>query len=381
MAVYDGRLYVCGEVKAAQGVVFCLDAKTGACLWSKGYAVKRSHHAQWGSLATPTVSGDCVFTLTKDNHLRIWNRLTGAVVGARGFATPFSGHGASPSPLVIRDRVILGAGAYGVAVDRRDPGRTFWGDLNARVRSGYASPTLCTFGGVDYAAIIDSKNRLTLTAVDGDGNAPVTSFDLSPSSATNIQVGIAYQDPVPYGADQLFVGGTRGVAMLRVSPGPTLSVKWFRNSWPNTPYGLTCCYMNCVIVGNGIYGVGRGTVRVGGKGKGIRHFSCLNASDGSTRWTRNFADEGLKKADGTPTVAMIAVGGHIVLLHESGKLNVMKASSLGFDVEGRPWIDAFPSPDPDGEYASPVVADGLLYCRSVGGHLVCYQVGDRCTAE
>ncbi|MBW8039459.1 MAG: PQQ-binding-like beta-propeller repeat protein [Planctomycetes bacterium] len=62
MSVSKGRVYAMGNIKD-NDILYCLDADTGKEIWKKSYPCplfKKNHEG--GPCATPTISGDSVYT-------------------------------------------------------------------------------------------------------------------------------------------------------------------------------------------------------------------------------------------------------------------------------------------------------------------------------
>ncbi len=357
VAVYDGRLYAVGaNGNGSDDIVYCFNARTGDLIWSNMYTLSTTN--PYGPQSTPTVTSNEVYVMSHDNQLHCYNRFDGQLQWATSFFTPLPGYNASGSPLVVDDLVIVNAGKYGTAVRRAVPHDIVWGDVDDGTACGYASPVPCTVGSVDCVAILDAHSTVNIVPVATPSATPVITHDLRED------IGDVYGDPIVYG-DQLFFCGSSGAAMYTVGA-DTLALDW-AGSYYETLMGQ---YMNCVIVGGYIYGVR------------LAYFSpawvpcitCVSADTKATQWVRKFGDEGLPQR-GYPSIQMMAADNKIVMLNIDGQVNVIDASPAGY-VDAGDWIAPFASVDSEGEFTTPVVADGLLYCRSMAGVLVCYQIGN-----
>lgn len=81
-----GKIYLTGE-DGGKTRVYCLDAETGAQLWSDvtpggryGRFSVGDKENYWGPLSTPACDGRLLFTLSVDGDLQCWNASTGAKV-------------------------------------------------------------------------------------------------------------------------------------------------------------------------------------------------------------------------------------------------------------------------------------------------------------
>jgi len=369
VAVYDGRLYAAGQdMETATEIVQCFNARTGALVWSNTLTLAVSN--AYGNLSTPAVSGDKVYTFTPDNQLVIWDRFTGSRLWEQKSDTSYPPDGAGSSPLVIGDRVIINAGSFGSAIRSAMPFDPIWGDeFDTGTNSGYSSPVPITIGATQYVAVINGSDILNLVPAYGDpGAEPALSVDMHD---VFISAGTVHSDPIVYGANKIFVCGTDGPAMLEVNSDPLEVLPL----WGGTMTNMVCQYMNCVILNDYIYGCRFFPYWDGVQWKWVESITCISAADGVRQWERMFADEGLTMISTRPSLQMKVVDDKILLFNEDGKLNIMKASHTGFDLEGRNWITPFSYNDPEGEFTTPVVADGLLYCRGGFGRLICYQIG------
>ncbi|MFC1462097.1 PQQ-binding-like beta-propeller repeat protein [Verrucomicrobiota bacterium] len=368
VAVYDGRVYVAAQdTNAVEEVVYCFNARTGEQVWRNTYSLPLGN--LYGNMATPAVNADKVYTFTHENRVLIWDRFTGARLWDHKSDTSYPLDGAGASPLVIGDRVIFNAGSSGSAIRKMMPFDPIWGDeLDSGTNSGYSSPVPITIGPTQYVAIVNGASILNIVPVDGDMDTkPVISVDLH---RVDIDAGTVHSDPIVYGS-QIYVCGSAGPAMLGIIGEPIWDVVPI---WTSNMQHMVCQYMNCVIVGNYIYGA-RFAPYYDGAWDWHGAIACISAADGTTQWEREFPDEGLTAISTRPSLQLVAVDDRIVMLHEDGKMNIMKASPTSFDLEGRNWITPFSYNDHEGEFTTPVVADGLLYCRSMNGELICYQIG------
>jgi outer membrane protein assembly factor BamB len=139
----------CGSVEQVE----CLDAATGARLWSDTYATDyadRFHYLS-GPRATPAIEGDRVYTLGVQGVLSCYRLQDGGLVWRRRLAGEFGVgedfFGFAVSPLIEGDVLILNLGMKKcVAAFNRHTGETQWisGDQWGR---SYASPVAATMHG------------------------------------------------------------------------------------------------------------------------------------------------------------------------------------------------------------------------------------------
>jgi formylglycine-generating enzyme required for sulfatase activity/outer membrane protein assembly factor BamB len=150
VAVASGRAYTLDYHKAPKEVerVLCFDADTGRPVWSRSYPVRYGKLSSGnGPRSTPTVHDGHVYTLGAVGHLHCLDAATGAVVWSKDLVremkatVPLWGH--SASPVVFEGLLIVQAGAEPdgclIALDRRT-GAEAWRSLPDP--AGYATPVV-----------------------------------------------------------------------------------------------------------------------------------------------------------------------------------------------------------------------------------------------
>ncbi len=149
--VADGRVYVTDRVVEPTEVerVLCIDAETGAPIWTKEYACKyRSVGYPDGPRAAVTVSDGLAYSLGTMGHLRCYDAASGDLIWKKDpgvdydVQEPIWGITSSP-PLVDGDLLIVQLGAQPdaciIALDRRT-GEERWRALNDQV--SYSAPII-----------------------------------------------------------------------------------------------------------------------------------------------------------------------------------------------------------------------------------------------
>jgi len=154
IAIGAGRAYAMGS-DGAKDTVFCLDAKTGAKVWSFSYAAKLEPKLhEGGPSATPTIDGENVYTISKHGDVYCFSADKGKVQWTRKIKSKKPSWGFSGSPLVSGDLLILNAGATGTALNKKT-GRIVWS--SGPGASGYATPVpsiqICGLNGRSFAQL------------------------------------------------------------------------------------------------------------------------------------------------------------------------------------------------------------------------------------
>jgi outer membrane protein assembly factor BamB len=167
ISVREGLAYTMGW-DGEKDTVTCFDAATGAPRWRQSYPCRDI--VQWsGPRATPTVADGTVFTLGQHGQLRAWNARTGTPrwsVDLPASYQPDADYGFSWSPLVEGDLLILGTGAKGLALWKRD-GSFAWG--NDGRAGACASPVPFTLDGVRGVAVVamdSSRDHVSVVGVE-----------------------------------------------------------------------------------------------------------------------------------------------------------------------------------------------------------------------
>jgi outer membrane protein assembly factor BamB len=166
VAVAGGRIYTQGQAGGRQHVA-AFDANSGARLWLTPSGAPFQESAGNGPRATPTLDGDRVYALAADGTLACLNAHTGATVWSVNLVSRFGASipkwGFSESPLIDGNWIIVRPGAPGAGVVSLDKmtGRIRWkaGDDEA----GYSSVMLAEVGGVRQAIALSGES---VSAID-----------------------------------------------------------------------------------------------------------------------------------------------------------------------------------------------------------------------
>jgi len=328
VAVANGRLYTKGyDVEAELDVVRCLDALTGEELWAHAYASKLwdTMH-EGGTLTTPVVDGERVYVLSRLGKFLILDAATGEVREERELVSDEKGlgtFGLSASPLVLDGRVYLNCGRT-LALDAASA-KTLWQTKDYGY--SYGVPVPFEVDGKPLLAVFNGAGLAVLAREDGAELAlfPWTS-EYNVNSATPIVSGRRIFISTGYNA--------KGCALLEFT-GKALEVVWESKEMNNTMSG-------CVFVDGHYYGFDEAKLK------------CLDAA-GKVLWE----ERGLGKG------ALSASDGRLIVLSEEGELLIAPATPKGFEAATRTKLF-------DGGvcWTTPVLAHGILYCRSSTGALV-----------
>jgi outer membrane protein assembly factor BamB len=320
-----------------QDTVYCFDATTGSPIWKHSYPCGlRPQYYEGGTSSTPTVDGDQVYTLGKEGQLFCFGAANGQIFWQKnltndpGATLPrwaFAG-----SPLVQGDLLILNAGIAGAALDKRT-GQVAW--FSGKGLSGYATPVPITMEGQSCVLIFSSKALVCVSVADGRQlwSFPwVTKWDLN------------IADPIVSG-DRVFISTfDQGAALLKVDR------KGATELWRNK--NLANHFSSSVLYEGFVYGIDGNTDRP------PADLRCLDLATGAVRW----------KQAGFGFGALMIADSKLLVISDKGELVVANAKPDSFRelaraqvLGGKCWI-------------TPVLSNGLIYCRNAQGALVCLDV-------
>jgi outer membrane protein assembly factor BamB len=146
-------------------------------------------------------------------------------------------------------------------------------------------------------------------------------------------------DPI-FAGDTVFISSNygKGCALLRVGGGRP-SVAWQNRSMKNH-------FNSCVLLNGALFGNDENTLK------------CIDLKTGAERW----ASRGMGKG------GLIAADGKLIVLTERGELVLAAAASDRYRELARTQILRGTC------WTQPALANGLLYCRSHEGELVCLDM-------
>ncbi len=353
MAVVGGRLYT-QDREGDNERVLCLDAATGATLWTHSYPASYTGTDRTyatGPRAAPTVEGNRIYTMGGAGKLLCLEPTpegnAAKVVWEHNLLEEFGGQiprwGVACSPLIDGDQVVVIAGAPDasvIAFDKASGGVRWKTGSNP---AGYSSPVAATIHGV---RVIFAFTGDMLLCLRSDGLLMGTYLWATQHKA-NIATPLVLDDYVfitsAYG---------QGCALLRVKPGGdrvALEVVYARRNKP-----LQCHHSTPVAVGTHLYGFdGGGDVAM---------LKCLNYLDGSV----------VQDWGGTREIRngkIVLAGRHLIIFSETGELHLVEANPDEFNIIATVETGFSGSQN----WALPVLLDGCLYVRGTE-KLICYDV-------
>ncbi len=330
VSIQDGRLYTMGyDEMAGLDLVWCLDAETGEELWVHTYPAEIWNQMHGGgTLTTPSIDGDVVYTLNREGNLFCLDAENGEVLWQKQLAQEFDlepptwGFGASP--LVLDDMLIVNVGK--VLALAKDDGDVLW----TSKQYGHAYSTPCDFEleGRPALAVFNSAGLAVIDRTDGDEryfHEWKTQYDIN--AATPIVVD-----------GKIFVSSGLNHGCTLLAPGEDgLEVVWENKEMRNKMSG-------CVLMDGHLYGFDESVLK------------CIDLS-GQEKWNVRGVGNG----------ALMGAPGRLIVVSSKGELIVAEASPEAFRELSRTKVL-----ESNGVFwTKPVLLDGLIYCRSSMGQLVC----------
>lgn len=327
-AVVAKRLYTLGYDKDTEyDVVYCLDADTGAELWTHGYAAKiMDLYHGGGTLTTPTVDGERVYTSEREGGLLCLKASSGDVLWSHQVAKDSKldvpQWGFAASPVVLGDQLVLNYGKV-MAFDKQK-GTLLWSTKKS-YGDAYSTPVDFSFGGKPALAVFSGTGLVVLSPKDG-----------SELSFTPWETRYNINAMTPLVLDQrVFIssGYDRGCALIDLSgkePKVTWESKVMRNQmagsvpWQENLFGFDDKVLKCIDLA------------------------------GQEKWRERGLGQG----------ALSVADGRLIIMSEEGELVVAEASPAGFHELSRTKVF-----DGGTCWTVPVLADGRIYVRNHAGEI------------
>jgi outer membrane protein assembly factor BamB len=355
LSIVKGHIYTTGNIGGSQAVI-CVDAASGAPVWSTPITQGNPRHDYEGSRGTPTVDGDRVYAVSSDGGIACLQTRDGSIVWKRPFSEfggrLMSGWGFSEAPLVDGKLVVCtpgGSNAIMVALDKIS-GELVWscpmpaGGDRGGDGAGYSSIVISNGGGVKQYVQIVGRGLIGVRASDGEF---LWGYNKVANGTANI--------PTPLvSGDYVFAatGYDTGAALVKLS-------KKGKSVQPSEEYFLNAnVFQNhhggMVLIGDYIYG---------GNGNNNGFPTCINWKTGKIKWG------GKLRGAGGGSAAVTAFDDQLIFRYQDGKLALISATPDGYSLNGTLTPDY-----QEGEsWSHPVIVDGKMYLREQD-KLMCYDV-------
>ncbi len=312
----------------------CLDARTGAPLWTFAYptAYRDDFGFDEGPRATPAIANGQVYTYGAEGLLHCLDFSTGKKVWTVNVRAEFHAakgfFGIGCSPLVERNSVLLivgGRDGAGIVAFDKSNGKMLW--KTSDDEASYASPVAATIAGRRYALFLTRAHLLA--AEPSNGKVLFQILNSSVTASTPLVIGDTVFLSASYGA---------GAALLKIDGNE------FHKIW-ESDQSLSAHYATPVHHDGYLYGINGRTDPGFEPSASLR---CIELKTGKIAWER--------PSFGAATI--ILAGDQLLILTERGELIRAPASAAAFKPTARAQIL------PTQVRAHAALADGLFYARS-----------------
>jgi len=342
IAVADRRAYLMGNTgkegdNANTDIVQCVDAESGKEIWRHEYpcSLEPKLH-EGGPLATPTVDGKVVYTMSRMGDLFCFSAASGEIIWQKQLKDELGcklpGWQLAGSPLVAGDLLVLNVGTAGLALNKKN-GDVVW--ENGMDVCGYATPVPYTLDNQACLAIFAKQSVMGVAVKDG---RKVWEFEWK----TKYDINAA--DPIVAG-NQVFIssGYNRGCALIQLDGGQADEV------WQSK---VLRTQMNCSVLWKGhVYGFDESELK------------CIDLRDGTEKWGERSLGKGS---------LIMSVDGRMIIMSDKGELVTAKADPSGFTALARTQL--LPRSKC---WTTPALANGKIYARNAVGDAACVDVSKK----
>lgn len=340
VTVAGGRAFTMGNTQD-QDSVLCLDAETGAAMWTFSYPEPLNPKMyEGGPNSTPTVHGGRVLVASRTGKVFCLQAAGGTLVWSNnvaGFVNARNGDwGTGGSPLVSGSRVYVNYGSALVALDLAS-GRALWQSAKeSKGRYSFTTPVLSTVSG--EAILFAHMNKALFALAPADGRE-LWRHEFGSGFETHAA------DPVVTPAGVFISSGDDGGELISYTTGQGTRL------WKNKNLGTFTG--TAVLVGQHLYGVDSG-----GYKKGQQALRCVDLAQGDIKWS----------LPGFGQDSLIAAGDRLIVLTEKGELVIGRARPERGEILARAQILGGKC------WTQATLANGLLYCRNSKGQIVCLDL-------
>lgn len=339
---YEDKVYIFAQ-QGDQDTLTALDAATGKVAWSKGYLSKAKHEYP-GTRATPTIEGKFIYTYGGGSDLVCRKLADGQVVWQFNVLAETKGKnlrwGQASSPFIVGELLYVQAGEQGPAVVavNKATGKIAWQSQPSGVMASYATPILAEVEGVKQLIVFAGKSILALDPATGKtlwSRPHETDWDINAAS------------PI-YAGGRLFITSDYGTGCEMLKPGKAgVEVLWQNKEIKSKTTAP-------ILEKEYLYGASEGTLK------------CLHWPDGKVLWTC----QNKRLNIGNDGGSILRVGDKLILMSETGKLSLAKATPAGIML-----ISQIPLFSGNDNWSSPLLYKGRLYAKGPK-ELVCLDVAE-----
>ena len=339
LTIHGDYLYTMGNNELVNKVS-CVDTRTGKEVWI--FEFESSDRFHYGALSTPVYENNCVYISCRNGNVLCLDASTGKqkwhINIIKDFDAERPKYGFSGSPVIEDDLMILNAGKYGLALDKRT-GEKIWGDPGGR--AGYATPVIYTYRNEKCAMIFSHRCLHAVRISDGEllWKFPWVFND-----------GADSPDPVVVG-NRVFISTAyrNGAAMINFEDNKPIQ-QWFKNDIQNE-------FGSSIFVNDYLY-VPHGDTR-----HRTAYLKCIDFNTGEEKWSED-----------TGHCSIIYINHKFIVLNQWGELTIAEADEHKYTVLARAKI--VETSEDVRCWTAPVLAAGKLYVRTNRGDLICVDVSN-----
>jgi outer membrane protein assembly factor BamB len=351
--VSGGRVFHLDNQDANE-TAYALDAAIGKELWRATIFSSHQDGFGIGPRCTPVADGNRVFIQSAKGEFQCLDAATGKVVwrknfvddfgalyvGEKGTAAGASRHGATGSPIIDGENIIVQVGStHGASIVafKKATGDVVWKSQNDQ--TAYAAPIIATVGGVRQFVSFTSEALIGLDPATGKLLWRVPAVT---RLGRNVTTPIVWKDLVVVASHQL------GLVATRLAPavgGIAASEAWVNKK-------MLINFSSPVVVGDHLYGLGP-----------AKNLVCIDLATGQLVWEKT----GFTQTDGgRAEAAFLVMGKNILVLNDAGELVLFAANPKEYQEIGRTQACGK-------NWCNPAYADGRLYLRD-NRELLCLEL-------
>jgi outer membrane protein assembly factor BamB len=352
VVVADGVIYGTGSARG-KNIAWARNESDGKLIWTQTYADGGSEPN-----STPVIAAGKVYVLSKEGVLACLDARTGNPAWRVSYSRDFrgkmmSGWGYSETPLVDGDKLICTPGADDAAIValHKDTGKEIWRSaVKNSGGAGYASPIKATLGGISmYITLLGDTGGVV--AVHADTGKLLWQYKGINNGTANIPTVVARDELVWCSTGY----GDGGSALLKMKAGgkdavSVTEVKRYRSDELQNHHG------GMVLVDDHLYF---------GHGHNEGYPACVEFKTGEIKWKE---EKGAAGGDGS--AAVVYADGMLYFRYQNAKVVLIEATPDGLKVAGS---FTQPEHSRRETWAHPVIANGRLYLRDQD-KLLCFDV-------
>jgi outer membrane protein assembly factor BamB len=244
--------------------------------------------------------------------------------------------GFTSSPVIEGDILLVNACAHGIALNK-NTGKKIW--ISYPGKCGYATPVVFQMGAKKFVAIFSEKSIIGVELETGKKKWSYyweTDYDINAA------------DPI-FVENKIFISSGYGCGCALIDISGKKPKKVWRNRKMSNHFGSS------ILIDGYIYGPN------GNTGERSSSLNCISLETGELMWSQNLGFN-----------SIIACNGKLISLNEQGELIICLAQKEAYKELARARV--LSADRSKVCWTSPVLSNGMIYCRNSVGDLVCVDV-------